>query len=394
MVRINHTEKEVVFGMRFEAESLVSEIQDAVECRTGMRVEDQRLIFGGRELDPSKTLEELNVHPKEVLHLLPRLPYVCREWAATGSCSRGRRCYQKGTHTVGFSPRYVEHHAKQNKDSPSSTPESVTPQSASPPSTPEVGPLKMPTPPTVPHPSPPSYGVVGATRRMPSYGLLGMSQVDAAKAVSMANWKGCPEMALREGGIAEQSNSGDWEGLVNAITSAVDTKTMEVEEDLVEPSWEETSWEEAALSGALMGFSCDSSYDSQSSMCTGEHSEVTQALEGRTEGSQNLIHVKTEPGKLHLEGICESAAVVPVIAQNPRSQQTQIAQALNQKETAGLEFAAGVHLIEEMENQVKQWEESESVRHMAYHSFVTSQMMRTAALHNKGDACQTQVQAR
>jgi len=38
-----------------------------------MAVGDQRLIFGGRELDGSKTLEELNVHPKEVktAHLPP-----------------------------------------------------------------------------------------------------------------------------------------------------------------------------------------------------------------------------------------------------------------------------------------------------------------------------------
>ena len=43
-------------------------MQDAVEMRTGVAVAEQRLIFGGRELTGSKTLEELNVHPKEVLH--------------------------------------------------------------------------------------------------------------------------------------------------------------------------------------------------------------------------------------------------------------------------------------------------------------------------------------
>merc|ERR1711934_538439 len=62
--------------------------------------------------------------------------------------------------------------------------------------------------------------------------------------------------------------------------------------------------------------------------------------------------------------------------------------------TAGMEFAAGVHLIEEMENQVKQWEESESVRHMAYHSYVTQQMMRTAAMHHKGQGCQMPIPSR
>jgi len=46
---------------------------------------------------------------------------------------------------------------------------------------------------------------------------------------------------------------------------------------------------------------------------------------------------------------------------------------------AGLEFAAGVHLIEEMENQVKQWEESESSRQVAYQAWVSQQMMARAA---------------
>merc|ERR1711998_538385 len=112
MVRINVTERDVVFGMQFGADALISDIQIAIEQRASVPVASQRLIFGGRELDPTKTLEELNIHPKEVLYLLPRLPHVCREWAATGACSRGRRCYQKATHTVEFSPRYVEHKAK------------------------------------------------------------------------------------------------------------------------------------------------------------------------------------------------------------------------------------------------------------------------------------------
>merc|ERR1719478_1416315 len=112
MVRVNDTKRGLVIGMSLAADTLIAEIQSQIEIRLEVPVASQRLIFGGRELDPNKTLEELNIHIKEVLYLLPRQPHVCREWAATGACSRGRRCYQKATHTMEFSPRYVEHHHK------------------------------------------------------------------------------------------------------------------------------------------------------------------------------------------------------------------------------------------------------------------------------------------
>lgn len=201
---------------------------------------------------------------------------------------------------------------------------------------------------------------------------------DAVKAVGRANWKGgCPGGTLR-GVAGQQSNSGDWDGLVNAITSVMDGETMEVEEDLAEQSWEETSWEEAALSAAVMGFSCDSSYDSQSSMCTGENQqEMNRLLDVRQKESQACDRQGILPGRgeLHMDKLTSHKEVAI------------------QKESAGLEFAAGVHLIEEMENQVKQWEESESVRQVAYQSWVAQQMMRTA-IQTKGQPAEMPIQAR
>jgi len=353
MVRINHTQQNIVFGMVFGAESKVSAIQQAVEQRTGMPVHEQRLIFGGRELDGNKTLEELNVHPKEVLHLLPRLPHVCREWAATGSCSRGRRCYQKATHTVEFSPRYVEHHAKnpgQNSASPS---ESSTP-SASPPSSPEQGPAKIPGPPIAPRP--PAYGALGTnSRRRPPYGMLGGDVIQPA--VAQADWKGGYQ-GISKPNLSEQSNSGDWDGLISAITSVTleVAEEVEVEEDLDEErSWEEKNWD-AAMSAAAMGFSCDSSYDSQSSMCGADR------MPDLDMNQLNLGPACTEALEKQQPMPCESKAPL-------------------EPKTAGLEFAAGVHLIEEMENQVKQWEETESTRQVAYNAWVHQQMMQRAAMH-------------
>ena len=52
-------------------------------------------------------------------------------------------------------------------------------------------------------------------------------------------------------------------------------------------------------------------------------------------------------------------------------------------EQAGLEFASGVHLIEEMENQVKQWEESEGTREVAYNAWVQQQMMRAVSMGSR-----------
>lgn len=54
------------------------------------------------------------------------------------------------------------------------------------------------------------------------------------------------------------------------------------------------------------------------------------------------------------------------------------------KNAAALEFSAGVHLIDEMENQVKQWEEDEAAREKAYEVFVSQRMAAAAAMAGKG----------
>merc|ERR1711988_585446 len=163
-----------------------------------------------------------------VLYLLPRQPHVCREWAATGACSRGRRCYQKATHTMEFSPRYVEHMAKieeekravqrnegeetcaecsnQSADSSADSAHSSkdSSPSASPPSTPKLCPTKpvrATTPPgskPLMQPKPPSYGSLGAKRR-PMYSALGRavravagteSLNTVSEIVTQTNWEG------------------------------------------------------------------------------------------------------------------------------------------------------------------------------------------------------------
>jgi hypothetical protein len=63
-----------------------STLQAAVEQRTGMIVEQQRLIFGGRELDGTKSLEELNVHPKEAGLLPPIIPLLPPELPPPLTC--------------------------------------------------------------------------------------------------------------------------------------------------------------------------------------------------------------------------------------------------------------------------------------------------------------------
>merc|ERR1712185_214322 len=82
-------------------------------------------------------------------------------------------------------------------------------------------------------------------------------------------------------------------------------------------------------------------------------------------------------------------ALASFTQENPNAQEKPViakeapvvAPVVDQK-VAGMEFSAGVHLIEEMENQVKQWEESESRREEAYKAWVTQQMVRTAAIHS------------
>lgn len=79
-----------------------------LERRTGLPLYDQRLIAGGRELNPEQTLDQLNVKTKETLYLFQRQDNICASWAATGNC-KDRKCAHAGSHTVANSPRYVEY---------------------------------------------------------------------------------------------------------------------------------------------------------------------------------------------------------------------------------------------------------------------------------------------
>jgi len=353
MVRIHNVERGEVFGLQFGPASLIKDIQEVVAQRTTIPIERQRLIFGGRELNPEKTLEELNVHPKEVLQLLPRHPHVCREWAATGSCSRGRRCFMKATHTVENSPRYVEHHAK---------PEALSQQPCA------NQAHAAPAPPL--QPRPPSFGKLRAGNR--SNQPVGKPPANDA-GMGAAQWA---QRASR----AQQSNSGDWDGLVTDIVNAVEAAEVqseeEVEEDLDsdERSCEAKSWEESEVAAAFAPFhftakfDYDSSYDSTSSLnSTAEFEAAAMAV------------MELPPSVWDVQMGEEGEAVRVDVPSSAHELDASAAEA--DASTAGLEFSAGVHLIDEMENQVKQWEEHEAMRESAYHSWVSQQIANTAATH-------------
>jgi len=174
--------------------------------------------------------------------------------------------------------------------------------------------------------------------------------------------------AVHRGASAQlqQSNSGEWDGLVNEITSVVEDTEYVIEElEVEEKSWEE--WDEVAAGVALapVGFSYDSSYDSSCSS-TGSGAVAEEMRQALASFSQDKNHRPTELPTAPVSAAAPASTEVPVV---------------NQK-VAGMEFSAGVHLIEEMENQVKQWEESESRREEAYKAWVTQQMVRTAAIHS------------
>jgi len=81
---------------------------ELIESRTGLSYPYQRLICGGRELEPDKSLDELGVRTKETLYLLERSHRLCPSWAATGTC-KDFCCPFRDSHTAANSPRYVEY---------------------------------------------------------------------------------------------------------------------------------------------------------------------------------------------------------------------------------------------------------------------------------------------
>jgi len=373
-VRINDTQRNVLVGFSFAPDTLIEHIQMEIELRLEVPVDSQRLIFGGKELDPTKTLEELNIATKEVLFLLRRQPHVCREWAATGACSRGRRCYQKVTHTMEFSPRYVEHHHKISEAKTSSESSSASsskdssptasPPSTSPPCTPKLQsqtlePATPPQPKPPIQPRPPSYGSIGAGKRRPAYGALGRAV--RASASTPGEWEESASKPAPKPNMGATSNSGEWDGLVNDIASAMDGVHI-VEEELELGEFEQ-SWDEGAFSSLGAPAICcvyDSSYDS--SVCDGAADEIQKALS---------------------ELSCEAAQGAPT----PVLVETVPAPSVMDQKAAGMEFSSGVHLIDEMENQVREWEETEAKREEAYKAFVESQMsqqLNQTAVQTKG----------
>lgn len=251
----------------------------------------------------------------------------------------------KETHTMEHSPRYVEHHAK---------PEGSLNASNH---------CNQPTPPL--RPRPPSFGkLTGRGCRQPMSSSKG----------SETNWPQ-PGAALKSH-TTQQSNSGDWDGIVTDIVLAVEACEVEeeVEEDLDsdERSCEERSWEESEVAAAFAPFhftakyDYDSSYDSTSSLnSTHEFEDATMAV----------IELPTSVWDADAKSREEGAASC---REGPTSGVHEVdasSAAEADAATAGLEFSAGVHLIDEMENQVKQWEEHEAMRENAYHSWVARSLV-------------------
>lgn len=223
-------------------------------------------------------------------------------------------------------------------------------------------------------------------KRRPLYGTLGA-----------ADWKGGATPGFRVA-KTQQSNSGDWDGLVTAITTTVTKPREEVEEvddDLVAP-WEETSWEDAQFNAAVLGFTnpanYDSSYDSQSSYGSDRMAEEMANLAL----PESIMPPTARPDKVPVSAVAKPAPVgssavvgtspaIPALDQPPTPSEPNKSRTTTE-EAVGLEFAAGVHLIEEMEKQVAQWEETETSRQQAYTAFVQSQMMLRAAQRQHGVA--------
>merc|ERR1711865_243653 len=108
MVRIFIDSTKRTVNLRAPGSTLVADVQDTIEHRWGHAVCAQRLICGGRELDPTCTLDELGIRTKETLYLLERNYHNCATWCATGNC-KDNNCRLGHTHTVANSPRYIEY---------------------------------------------------------------------------------------------------------------------------------------------------------------------------------------------------------------------------------------------------------------------------------------------
>lgn len=52
----------------------VDSVKKQIETKEGTLVENQRLLFGGKQLEDGHTLEEYNVWSEATLHLVYRLP--------------------------------------------------------------------------------------------------------------------------------------------------------------------------------------------------------------------------------------------------------------------------------------------------------------------------------
>jgi ubiquitin-like protein Nedd8 len=57
----------------FESNAKISEVKSALQEREGIQVDQIRLIFGGRQMADEKTLEEYNVQPGSVIHMVLQL---------------------------------------------------------------------------------------------------------------------------------------------------------------------------------------------------------------------------------------------------------------------------------------------------------------------------------
>merc|ERR1711865_982734 len=115
MVRIFIDSTKRTVNLRAPGSTLVADVQDTIEHRWGHAVCAQRLICGGRELDPTCTLDELGIRTKETLYLLERNYHNCATWCATGNC-KDNNCRLGHTHTVANSPRYIEYNMQNNNN--------------------------------------------------------------------------------------------------------------------------------------------------------------------------------------------------------------------------------------------------------------------------------------